>query len=269
MSELRPIAALHRGGLTPAAIAPRPRLEWIPLGDLRVDGSYQRQLSERSVTLIRRIVEGWDWARVKPLSVVSLPDGTFEVLDGQHTATAAATHGGIDALPCLVAPDRSKAEKAATFVGLNRDRVAMTPLATFWAQVEAGDPVAVATAEGAAGGGLSILRKPAGNGVYRSGDTVAVASLRAIATRKGAPGVKRAAQICAAAKLAPAGAVLLAALAHLLWSREYSGEVPDARIAAIIRTKGWSAIEASAKARRAQTGTTLTMAVAQIIYGAR
>ncbi len=61
---------------------------------LLVDERYQRGLSERSIKLIRKIVSEWDWRAFKPPVVVDVGAG-LEVIDGQHTAIGAATHGGM------------------------------------------------------------------------------------------------------------------------------------------------------------------------------
>lgn len=65
-----------------------PISEWVDPATLLVNATYQRDLSERSIQLIRKIIGGWDWTRFKP-PVCSLGDRGIEVIDGQHTAIAA------------------------------------------------------------------------------------------------------------------------------------------------------------------------------------
>ena len=160
-----PIAAIAAPDVKRAEPGETPDLCWLPVSDLVVDRSYQREFAERSITLIRKIVREFDWARVRPAVVIARSDGRFEVIDGQHLATAAATHGGIADIPCLVVPDRETAGKAAAFVGLNRDRVAMTPLQVFKAELEMGDETATAVAEGVAARGSPRRLRPAGAAV--------------------------------------------------------------------------------------------------------
>ena len=43
-----------------------PEITQIKPTELLVDDAYQRNLSDKSLALIRRIVSGWDWRRFKP-----------------------------------------------------------------------------------------------------------------------------------------------------------------------------------------------------------
>ena len=61
---------------------------YIPLKDLTVDPKYQRLIN---TTFIRQAKE-FKPEFVKPLSVFQRPDGTFVVVDGQHTSVLAATY---------------------------------------------------------------------------------------------------------------------------------------------------------------------------------
>lgn len=69
MAQKRPIKAIAIPGIEPGmADTPQPVVRMVNPSDLLVDEQYQRNLSERSVTLIRKIVGAWDWAR--PVMVV-------------------------------------------------------------------------------------------------------------------------------------------------------------------------------------------------------
>jgi hypothetical protein len=127
-SRARPIAAIEVSPSQPLRrnpIPPPPKIAWLALDQLVIDEGYQRGLSNRSTALIRRLVERWDWNCFKPLSVAAAGGGLYEIIDGQHTAIAAATHGAIETLPCLVLDASTVAQRAAAFVGINRDRVAL------------------------------------------------------------------------------------------------------------------------------------------------
>src|SRR5262249_34928315 len=67
-TDHRLIRPVPIAGLTPSAITTsRPRfIEVNPRKDLIVETKYQRDLSQKSVKLIRRIVERFDWAKFKP-----------------------------------------------------------------------------------------------------------------------------------------------------------------------------------------------------------
>lgn len=129
MEHLRPIAALPLPDtVRPNApdITAAPELRWLSPEQLRVDGRYQRDLSERSIRLIHRIVGDFDWRRFKPPIVTPVAGGdAYEVIDGQHSAIAAASHPAVSRIPVLVVAQPDLAGRARAFVGHNRDRVAM------------------------------------------------------------------------------------------------------------------------------------------------
>src|ERR1700754_2455953 len=98
----RPIAPIEIHGFTPGG-TPRalPIFEWVEPETLLIDAGYQRDSSERSLKLVRKIVAGWDWARFKaPVAV--LTDAGLELIDGQHTAIAAASHPEVDKIPVMI-----------------------------------------------------------------------------------------------------------------------------------------------------------------------
>ena len=267
-SHVEAICPLKATDIDRARPGALPDLNWIEIDRLVVDRRYQRDLGERSVTLIRRIVREFDWARVRPAVVAAREDGRFEVLDGQHLATAAATHGGIDRIPCLVVSDADRSAKSAAFVGLNRDRVGMTALQVMKAELEMGDPVARAVADGIAAGGGRLLFKPASKGKYRPGSTVAVAALRRIAKAHGADGVARAVRIGCAVKAAPIGTLFLKALGLLLWAEEYAGALTDEAIADAVVSRGLPVLEREAGERARALGIPGYRALAQLIFQA-
>src|SRR5690348_4235835 len=96
-----------------------PNFEWVEPKTLLVEDKYQRQLSKESITLIRRIISGWDWAKFKPPIVAPTNDG-LEVIDGQHTAIAAASHPGIERIPVMVIDAAAMEDRARAFVAHNR-----------------------------------------------------------------------------------------------------------------------------------------------------
>ncbi len=61
----RPIAPIEINGFEPGGepATAKPIFEWVDPGTLLVDDSYQRDLSRRSLALIRRIVAKWSWRR--------------------------------------------------------------------------------------------------------------------------------------------------------------------------------------------------------------
>lgn len=74
-----------RDGYAKTFISPPPEHRLVVPSTLIVEVGYQRDLSGKSLKLIKNIVANWDWARFKPPVCAETPDGLF-VIDGQHTA---------------------------------------------------------------------------------------------------------------------------------------------------------------------------------------
>lgn len=247
--NMRPVKPLIMPGVDRASIGEIPTLKWLPLSMLVINDDYQRSLSERSTSMIRKIVANFDWAHTKALSVIPIDDGRYEVIDGQHTAIAAASHGGLDQLPCLISPPRSVEARAAAFVGLNRDRLAMTMLQVFWAEIAAGDEIAHEVLLGVNSGGGRVLKSPPALGRYDVGDVVAIVSLKKLADNGGPAWVKRAVSIGVRARLAPIRSNALKAFQDLVWPARDRG-LGDQTIIDVIRIHGWSAVENRARTLR-------------------
>lgn len=233
---LRPVAPIRAPDISPAVLGGKPELTWLPLSALVINDEYQRHISEKSIYLIRRMIGNFDWGRVKALSVVEVEGGLFEVIDGQHTAIAAASHGGIEALPCLVTRGKDVTERAADFVSLNRDRLSMTPMQVFFAELAAGDEIVTDVMQGMASAGARILKQPPPFGRYQVGDAVCIAALKRLAAEGGPAYVKRVASICVAAKVAPIKAATVKAIQRLIWGD--GPKIPDQAIIDVLRTYG-------------------------------
>lgn len=221
--ELRPILGMDPNGLALADLSQseRPVLQWLSIDLLLINGAYQRSLSEASKRSIRRIVKSFDWARLKALSVTPVDGGYFEVVDGQHTAIAAATHGEIDELPCLVSASRDLSQRAGDFVGLNKDRVAIHPLQLYRAELAAGDEIATEVDKGVKSGGGRVVLSTSEAGL-RPGDTCAIQALKSLARQGGPAYVTRIVALGVQAGLAPLTANMIGAFKVLIWEDEFS-----------------------------------------------
>ena len=134
-----------------------PVLQFCAPAELQIDRSYQRGLAEdKSVALIRRITQHWNWDQCLPLVVARRANGALFVIDGQHRLEAARLRGDIPHLPCVVGDYASVSDEAATFVHLNQERVALTKLALFRAAVASGDSRALAITEALSAAGLTL-----------------------------------------------------------------------------------------------------------------
>lgn len=236
MSDLnkRQIAPLKLPDVVPdtAGVAD-PEFVWVDPGSLLVDEGYQRNLSERSVKLIRKIVAQWDWRRFKPPVVARTADG-LEVVDGQHTAIAAVSHPMVAQIPVMVIDAAEQTDRAKAFVGHNRDRIALTPGQMHAAAVLAGDEDAVTIEQVCARAGVRVLKSPPGNGIFKPRDTMAISSIKALINRRGAMKARMVLDVLAKADCTPISASGIKAVEALMHESEYEGTEPDDITTALI-----------------------------------
>lgn len=243
----RTVASINVAGVEPATIeSDPPHFHWVDPTALLVDGAYQRNLSERSVTLIRKIVGSWDWAKFKP-PVCASTDGGLEVIDGQHTAIAAASHPGVTQIPVMIVHAAAQQDRASAFVAHNKDRLGITQGQMHYAAVAAGDEDALTIAQVCERAGVTILRGPPANGVYKPGDSVALVSIGALINRRGAMKARIVLQALAQARCAPVGAQLIKAADVLMHDAEYAGTIAPEDITNAVQSLGVDGIEQEAR----------------------
>lgn len=214
MTALEPVAPLRFEGLKPAVAGREPQVVWLGIRDLRIDRQYQRALTQTSRVLIRRMAEGWDWALCGPVTVAELPDGLYELIDGQHRATAAAT-AGLHRLPAVIVEARETADRARVFQRLNTARVAIGAGQVFRASLAAGEPEASTIAACAARAGSRLVLHNRMARDCEPGDTLAVAALRSVLHAHGEAVLERVLRAAVAAKVVPIRAGHLKVLAEL------------------------------------------------------
>lgn len=243
----RSVRPLNLAGVTPGDVeGALPTFEMVAPEALKVDEAYQRHLSERSIQLIRKIVTQWDWRRFKPPIVARMGDELL-VVDGQHTAIAAATHPDITEIPIMVVPADSRAEQAKAFVGHNRDRLNITPMQMHYAALAAGDEDALTIDQVCQRAGVTMLRVTPANGAFKPGDTVAVKAVSGLVNRRGAQKARIILQVLAEAHAAPVSAGLIKAVEMLLHDEEYRGQVEPADLTSALMAIGVDALEVEAK----------------------
>ena len=183
---MRPIVPLIFTNIRPVNMAGVPGVDWdlVAPTDIFVDESYQRELSRKSMTLIRRMVEGWSWAKFKAPTCVRA-GGQLRCIDGQHTATAAASHGGIPYIPVLVVSAPTLVEQADAFISHSRDRVVATPPQIHHAALAAGDKGALQLQRVCDLAGLRLVLSPKPPTAYRPGETIAIKNVRGVLSRRG------------------------------------------------------------------------------------
>ncbi len=214
---VEPIVEAKGKPLKRALVAPPPKIAWLPLSQLVIDEGYQRGLSNKSLMLIRRLVASWDWNCFKPLSVAPCDaGGHYEIVDGQHVAIAAATHGSIELLPCLVLDAETRAKRSAAFVGINADRIPLTPFALYRGRLMSGDANAVAIDAALQASGCDLLESLRYQDDYPAGTLACVSSLALIVRQHGQEILTQALQLARAASWTPIPSAGLKALAQIL-----------------------------------------------------
>ncbi|MHB8285473.1 MAG: hypothetical protein ACYDD1_12445 [Caulobacteraceae bacterium] len=206
--------------------------------ELLIDGSYQRDLADRGVRLITRIIEAWDWRRFKP-PVCAWTDAGLVVIDGQHTAIAAATHGGFPTIPVMVVEAKGAEAQASAFVGHNRDRLSLHPTQIHAAAVKAGEPDAVRIEAICARAGVSVVRNPYGSRRYAVGETISVGTIGNLIREHGDARAVAMLQTLVAGGLAPITKDHIRAVDELLSNAEFADEIEASDLAvSIMKTAG-------------------------------
>lgn len=263
----RPIEPIAINGFEPGG-TPRayPIFEDVDPRTLLVDEGYQRDSSERSMKLVRKIVAGWDWAKFKaPCAVMT--DAGLELIDGQHTAIAAATHPEIVTIPVMIVDVAKREERAAAFIGHNKDRIAVTNAQIHVAAIAAGDAEAVMIETVCAAAGIRTLRSPSKD--PKPCETMAVSAIGAVIRGREKVGAIRVLKVAADAKLAPLTQIEIKAIDLLLYGSDYQGQISDAALVAAISTMGRKAYSEANVFRAAHPTTPLWKALAITWFKAR
>lgn len=249
-ASLRAIKPMKFPDLKPASFdGEKPSLKWVEPISLLVDATYQRDLSERSVRLIRKMIENFAWNRLKPPIVVQAGPASLHIVDGQHTAIVAATLG-IPQIPVFIVKADTLDERARAFVGHNSDRVAVSSFDLYRALLASGDPDAMDVDNVCRRAGVRI-RNISPSSAIAEGDTAAVGLVRRLVKKRGVIPARRALQCLVKAKRAPiTGAEILAA-EHVICTRQGT---KDEDLTAVIRVEGDEGLnKAFAKARADKT----------------
>jgi hypothetical protein len=265
MSKVRQIKPLNMRGVDPALIATaKPQFAWVEPGSLYVEETYQRGIAESSLTMIRKIVGRWNWAHIKPPVCVRDAKDRLVVIDGQHTAIAAMSHGGIPKVPVMIVQADTVEARAAAFISQNRDRIALTPMHMHYAALAAGEETAVAVDEACRKSGASIVRYPRGSGgIYKPGETFGVGIITRIVKVRGAHQASRVLKVLIDAKRCPLPASEIAAVSMLMFEPEYKGQIDTFDLVTVIRSKTveqWNAVAAKVTSTGISRRTALAVA---------
>lgn len=172
MSDLLPIIPLPDAVDRSAVKGSVGSLTMVRIADLRVDMTYQRNITTGSVRNIRTICREFDWAKFLPVVVIRSGD-TFSLVDGQHRATAAATLG-ITEVPAYVL-SCTPAEAAAAFASINGNVTPVEAIDIWFAELAAGAPDAVAIQRCLDAASVKLTRRKEG---FAVGETRSINVLR-------------------------------------------------------------------------------------------
>lgn len=210
-----------------------PEFTWVRPTTLLVDETYQRGISSRSIKLIGRIVANWDWARFKP-PVVAVTAGGLEVIDGQHTAIAAASHGGIAEIPVMIVGAPDMADRARSFIGHNLDRVAITPAQLHAANIAGANPDALVVERVCRAAGVNLLKRQPNCDGYNVNDCQAYQRVYRLVINRGPGAATTILKTLADARRKPIADYEIAAVEALLHDPEYAGTLTPAQITGVI-----------------------------------
>lgn len=218
-----------------------PTVKMVGTDQLRVDDAYQRGLSRKSIELIHKIVSGFDWRKFKPpvVTLASDADGpcaVYDVIDGQHTAIAVASHGGIEQIPVVVIETTGSEDKARSFLGHNRDRLAMSANQLHFSALAAGDEEAITIDQVCNRAGVTILRLAPTQGVFYRGQTLAIGAITTLIRKRFSTKARHVLELCVKSGAAPISADMIKAVDAILHEKEYSGEVaPEDLLTVLIK----------------------------------
>ncbi len=265
---LRPIEPVNISDLMPAApTTGQPIFEYVDPRSLYVDATYQRDVSERGLRQIRKMIEAWDWRRFSPPTVVYGEDADGKtvliVIDGQHRSIAAASNPNVSTIPVMVVEAKETAEQAKAFVGTNVDRLAVTNLALHRAALAAGDEEALAIQRVVDKADVRLMASA--NVKYETGDCTAIVAVASLVKKHGESKAFDILCVLANADLAPIATAHVKAAELLMTGQEYRDQFePEDLTATIVATK--ATIDGEAKLFAAEFKKPLWRAMAALWF---
>lgn len=245
LRSIIPLGPESLRGIVPAAdIGEPPVFEMVDPRTLFAEESYQRDLGENSTRMVRKIVAGFSWAHFKPPVCVRVPewDDVLICIDGQHTAIGAASHPEIKLIPVMIVRAADAAARAGAFVGHNRDRLGLTQMAIYHAEVAAGDALAVTVQKACDKVGAFVLPKPVNlKSRHPPGATIAVGTLKTIAMRHGGDFLASVLKILVDAGRGPMKADEIAAVSLIGLRPNQVLSTPLSKVIASRSAEAWSA----------------------------
>lgn len=227
--NIRPIAPVSISGLDPQ-VPPTgmPIFEWVKPTDLYVDPAYQRNISEKGSRQIRRIIEDFDWVKYKPpICAYAEYDGQtiLKVLDGQHTAIAAASNPHIDKIPVMIVEAETTVAQAKAFIGQNTERLGVTTLQLHQAALAAADEDAQTLELVCTRAGVKVLKTTNAYTGTGTRQTIAIKQVEALINRRGSKVAREILEVLANAERGPLTAPQIKAVELLMTDAEYCEKI--------------------------------------------
>jgi hypothetical protein len=184
--------------------------------------------------------EKFDWAKFKPpICAYAEIDGDTvpKVLDGQRIAIAAANNLFVSEIPVMIVEAEDTMSQARAFIGQNADRVGLTSLQLHHAAVAAGEGDAKRSEEVCAAAGVKILKRPGAYNREASRETIAVAAIKRLISRRGDKLAREILEIIANAERGPITAQHIKAVEFLMAHSEHSELIiPEDLTAAVLNS---------------------------------
>lgn len=157
-----------------------PICETVNPSDLFVDPAYQREISEKGIRQIYRIIETFDWTKFEPpICAYAEQDGgtVLKVLDGQHTAIAAASNPHVSSIPVMIVEAQDTIDQAKAFIGQNTERLGVTTLQLHEVALAAADEDAQTLQLVCQRAGVTVLKRPGSYSSANARETIAITSI--------------------------------------------------------------------------------------------
>lgn len=264
LRSIRSLAKESLRGVEPADIGKRlPKFEWVDPRSLYVEETYQRAIGHTGIGLIRRIYSNFVWNSFKPPICVRLPENgnVLVCIDGQHTATACASHPAIAKIPVMVVDAEDAAKRAKAFVGHNKDRLSLTTIMIYAAELAAGDPLATAIGQACRESGANIPRKAisTSHDKHPVGTTISLGAIRAIAKHQGKDALARVLKLLVAVGRGPIKSIEITAAALVF---AHHPKLDDNRLRQIIARKTVEQWTAEGHVESVESGKAIAICVA-------
>ncbi len=214
-------------------LGPRPTVEWGKPNDLWVDDVYQREITPRTMRVVKKAVSEFSWAKMKP-PIAVMVEGNLHVINGQHTAIAAATLR-VPVIPVMVVQADTVGARADAFVSHNTDQVKVSAIDVFRAMVASGDETALEI-QGAMDRAKVRLRPFNQASAVAEGDTMAIGTIRQLYNKRGAMVTRQVLQVLVDAKRCPISSPEIKAVEYVMC--ELKRGIDLVGLARIIRTDG-------------------------------